>query len=450
MILRCPAFVGGRVGARREQEPQRAQGLRRFLVNRDVGERRGIGVAVEIHRHAHAVRKRRPERSFEAVVMNADRSFQREDGGADGVQSTEDRAQSPLLHRIHRQQNREDVQGKRAEEILRRRGNAHRAEEQRLQAKRDQQDQRHTLAGSRRVRSPRAASNPYPGERIDEHRADLREDMEPHGRTETSERREIIRTTQQSSAEQRRQRGGEVRGAVGITLLHRAAESRAELPGELHEIETVQQKHDRTRHAERAAIAPERRAIVPAQPAEKRAGEGQRLRVNREHQHARDHAQAQRPRAPGAQEIGEARERQRAHWHGETRIPQHALVGDDMRRREHPGDQPSGQVEAARQPEQRSAGHTRAKQRAQHDEGEWIVRDEQQQLIDLRGQRPVANAEIPVQSAHRDLMIVIGVPCGGDQPRLVQQPRNIAWPKGDEQQRQHEPPRRPGIAAERA
>ena len=78
------------------------------------------------------------------------------------------------------------------------------------------------------------------------------------------------------------------------------------------------------------------------------------------------------------------------------------------------------------------------------------MRDEQQQLIDLRGQRPVADAEIPVQPADRDSPVVIRVPGGGDQSRLIHEPVNISRPKRDDDQREHDQGRRQDIAAERA
>ena len=183
--------------------------------------------------------------------------------------------------------------------------------------------------------------------------------------------------------------------------------------------------------------------MPPPEPAEDGCREGERLRMNERQHGAHAHAQAQRSGALGAEETGERGERERAERNAETRVPQDAVEGRDVRRDEERRCEPHGQRQAPREPEQCASGDARGEQPAEDGEHDRIVRERQQHLVDLRRQRAVADAEISVEAAVRELAGRVRVPGGGEDPRFVNQPRDIAWPehhghKREQHQRERE------------
>src|ERR1700761_1694697 len=150
----------------------------------------------------------------------------------------------------------------------------------------------------------------------------------------------------------------------------------------------------------------------------------------------------------GAQKIRQACESENTHGHGETRIPQDTIVSDDVWRKKRADGEPSRQTDAASEPEQAEAASAGAEQRPQHHQRERIVRNEQQQLVNLRRERSVADAEVSVQSAHRKAQVVIRMPRVGEETWLIHEPRNVARPEGDDHERDPQEEWRREVAAE--
>ena len=432
-------------GRRGGEQAQGADGLRKTLEQLDVGEHDLVGVAVELADGTEAIRHGGPARRLEAASVNGVHAAEGDESVRAPEQRTDRQGEAHFREHLDAEQSQRGVQRECAEKILRPRWDAERGEEDELQTEARHEDRGEKIArGHRRTRAEGAPDGRDPQEgrtdaepdhRVDEPREPHRAVHQPRGTLRPRDTARVVESGEQIAAEERREHRKIARAFHRILDGHGAlGESRPNYASDRAEVEKMQDEKHRADAPERGFIRAKIRAVPPEQIRADRDGERQGLRMIDGQQDDAHGAQPQRPRALCLQKIREGREGERAHRDGETRVPQDAVKRDDVRRNDDRRGEPSAQAERAREPQQTDAREPRTEQTAQDHEGERVVREGEEQLIDLRGHRPVGDAEISKQSGVRGDAVLIEVKRVRDQPGLVDQPRDIARPKHDREQ----------------
>ena len=226
------------------------------------------------------------------------------------------------------------------------------------------------------------------------------------------------------------------------------------LPGEgvvgLAEVAGVQREQDAADDRDADVVPRQRRAALPQDVGDDGQEQRQVLRVD-ERERSRCTRRTSSSARAGRASAGTPRRRPaRSCRSGSAKLASHRMrwkfqtYGASTTARREPRVEP----QRPREPQQAERRHARAGAGADRGERDRVVRDEQQELVDLRRQRPVGHAEVAVEAVRLDPALLVGVPRLGEQPGLVLQPGDVADPedggddRGREGERADEPPRR--------